>query len=197
MDLLTKLNCRIVIQPFGPGPANAIRYGFAIANSKCVVVTMADGSDDVSQIDSLVNLVNRGCAVASASRYTKGGKQIGGPRIKRFLSRLAGFLLHFLAGVGTLDSTNSFKAYDKKFVEDFLIHSRSGFEIGIEMIAKAHRSGNLIGEIPTTWIDRSTGQSNFRIFRWLSKYFFWFRFAFGKRLSKQNMHVRLEKRKFT
>ena len=44
-----------------------------------VVVTMADGCDDPQQIDQLARLVERGVVVAAASRYSKGGQQVGGP----------------------------------------------------------------------------------------------------------------------
>ena len=81
-----------------------------------VVVTMADGCDDPSQIDQLVRLVERGVVVAAASRYTRGGQQVGGPFLKGILSRLAGLSLSLLARVGTRDATNSFKAYDMDFV---------------------------------------------------------------------------------
>ena len=64
---------------YGPGPAQAIRFGIDSARAPVIVVTMADGSDDPQQIDELVRLVERGVVVAAASRYMSGGQQIGGP----------------------------------------------------------------------------------------------------------------------
>ena len=63
------------------------------------------------QIDELARLVERGVAVAAASRYMAGGQQVGGPFLKGTLSRMAGRSLRLLAHVGTRDATNSFKAY--------------------------------------------------------------------------------------
>ena len=103
---------RAVVNSYGRGPAQAIRYGFDTAAAPTVVVTMADGSDDPRQIDSLTELVERGVVVAAGSRYMAGGQQIGGPRFKRTLSRVAGQSLHLFAGIGTRDATNSFKAYN-------------------------------------------------------------------------------------
>ena len=71
-----------------PGPAQAIRYGFDQATADVVVVTMADGCDDPQQIDQLVRLVERGVVVAAASRYSRGGQQVGGPFLKSLLSRM-------------------------------------------------------------------------------------------------------------
>jgi len=143
---------------------------------------MADGSDDIREIENLTNLVNRGAVVACASRYMRNGQQIGGPRFKKFLSKSAGLLLYFLVGVGTHDPTNSFKAYSREFVKRVTIESSSGFEIGIELVAKAHRLRLPIAEIPTIWLDRSTGKSRFLIAKWIPKYFHWFLYCFGPKL---------------
>jgi dolichol-phosphate mannosyltransferase len=176
-----RLHC--LINTYGRGPANAIRYGIDHATTPVAVVTMADGCDDVRQIDDLVRLVERGVAVAAASRYMAGGQQVGGPLLKSMMSAGAGRSLRLLARVGTRDATNSFKAYSTTFVRAVGIDSRDGFEIGIELTAKAKRLRLPIAEIPTIWLDRHDGLSNFRVAAWLPKYLRWYRFAFGRRLS--------------
>lgn len=172
-------NIRVLVNTFGPGPGNAIRFGFMHAQAPTVVVSMADGCDDASQIDELTRLVERGVVIAAASRYMPGGQQVGGPRVKRFLSRLAGKSFALFTGVGTRDVTNSFKAYRKSFVESVQIHSKDGFEIGIELVAKARRLHLPVAEIPTTWIDRSFGNSNFQLGKWLPSYIKWYLFGLG------------------
>jgi len=166
----------------GRGPARAIRFGVAHATAPVAVVTMADGSDDAEQIDVLCKLVERGVVLAAASRYMAGGKQIGGPWLKSQMSRLAGISLYFLAGVGTRDATNSFKAYSTEFVRSVGIESDAGFEIGIELVAKARRHRLPVAEIPTIWLQRDYGSSNFQVAKWLPRYLHWYRYAFGPKL---------------
>lgn len=173
---------RAVVNDYGRGPAHAIRYGIHQAKAPVVVVTMADGCDDPRQIDELTRLVERGVVVAAASRYMPGGQQVGGPLFKRFLSGGAGRTLYWFARIGTRDATNSFKAYDRSFVERVGIDSRDGFEIGLELTAKARRRRLPVAEIPTIWLDRPAGDSNFKILKWLPKYLHWYKFAFGRRL---------------
>ena len=173
---------RTVVNTYGRGPAQAIRFGFDTAAAETVVVTMADGSDDPRQINPLTELVERGVVVAAGSRYMAGGQQIGGPRLKRALSRLAGRSLHLLAGIGTRDATNSFKAYNAEFVRTVTIQSRDGFEIGLELTAKARRARQPVAELPTIWLDRTEGVSNFQLRKWIPKYLRWYFFAFGKPL---------------
>ena len=180
----TRHQIRGVISELPKGPANAIRYGISQSKSEIVVITMADGSDDPRAIDDLIRLVERGCAVAAASRYMAGGQQIGGPRFKKLLSRNASRALWLVLGVGTHDSTNSFKAYSKKFIDEVGIESDKGFEVGLELVAKAHRNGRMIAEVPTIWIDRMIGESNFQLRRWLPQYLRWFFYAFGPKLTK-------------
>ncbi|HVA22561.1 MAG TPA: glycosyltransferase [Candidatus Micrarchaeia archaeon] len=161
----------------GLGPAAAIRRGMQEARAAVVVVTMADGSDDPQQIDPLARLVERGVVIASASRYMRGGQQVGGPRLKGWLSRGAGVSLHLLGRVGTHDATNSFKAYARTFLLEAGIEADAGFELGIEMVAKARRLRRPVAELPTIWLDRAAGQSNFKVRAWIPRYWHWYWYA--------------------
>ena len=181
---LTKLqlefkNLRSVQNTYGRGPAKAIKFGIDQATAQVVVVTMADGCDDASQIAVLTRLVERGVVVACASRYVKTGQQVGGPFWKGVMSKAAGLSLYYGARVGTRDATNSFKAYSTNFVRQVGIESDKGFEIGIELVAKARRFRQPVAEIPTIWLDRSFGVSNFKITTWLPRYLKWYGYAFG------------------
>ena len=168
---------RKLISSYGQGPANAIKFGLDSARSDVAVVVMADGSDDTRNIEDLIRLVERGCVVAAASRYMPGGQQIGGPFIKRYMSRNASRILRILGRVAIHDSTNSFKAYSVPFIKSVGIQSTQGFEIGLEIVAKAHRANMLMAEIPTIWIERQTGKSNFKLIKWLPHYLMWFNHA--------------------
>lgn len=169
-----------VINDSGKGPAKAIRKGIEHAQSPVIVVTMADGSDDPRDITSMVRLVNRGVAVVAASRYMPGGQQIGAPFLKSKLSKLAGKTLYMFARVGTRDATNSFKAYSRDFLDSIEIESQFGFEMGLELVAKAKRRKLPIAEIPTIWLERLFGDSKFRLTQWIPRYLRWYFHAFGK-----------------
>jgi dolichol-phosphate mannosyltransferase len=167
------------LNTYGRGPAHAIRFGVDRARADVVVVTMADGSDDPHQIEQLVRLVESGVVIAAASRYMRDGRQVGGPWLKGLLSRIAGVSLYRLARVGTHDATNSFKAYSTDFIRSVGIESDAGFEIGIELVAKARRRRLPVREVPTVWVDRKTGESRFRLAAWIPRYLRWYVYAFG------------------
>ncbi len=161
------------------GVMNAIKTGFVHAKGNACVVLMADLSDDITQIDTMYHLFEKGWDIVCASRYMKGGKKIGGPFIKTFLSRIAGLTLHYLFRIPTMDSTNAFKLYNRKIFDVITLESTGGFEYSLEIILKAHKKGYKITEIPTVWKDREEGTSNFKMLAWLPQYAKWYFYSFS------------------
>jgi dolichol-phosphate mannosyltransferase len=174
---------QIVLNDVAPGPSGALKTGFSKASGRTIVVLSADGSEDVSQISSMIYLVERGASIVSASRFMQGGRLIGSPFIKGILSKLASQILHNILRIGTRDSTNNFKAYSKDFIDSIDIESNQGFEVALELVAKAHRNRDTIAEIPTIWIERKEGVSKFEVYKALIPYLRWFLYAFiGRKL---------------
>lgn len=166
----------------GRGVVNAVKAGIAATEADVVIVTMADLSDDLSVVPKMVDLIrNGGYDVVCASRYVRGGKQIGGPRLKGFLSRTAGVSLYWLGGLPTHDATNAFRAYRRDVLTDFPIESTGGFAYSLEVTAKAHAAGRRITEVPSVWRDRSAGQSRFKLRAWLPHYLKWYVYALTHR----------------
>jgi dolichol-phosphate mannosyltransferase len=166
----------------GRGVMNAMKAGIAGTTGPYVLISMADGSDEPHVVDPMVALARSGADVVSASRYMRGGHQVGGPLVKRILSRVAGLSLHHLAGVPTHDPTNNFKLYRRSFLDATPIESSAGFELALELTVKATLAGRSIAELPTTWRDRTAGQSNFKLRKWLPHYLRWYVTALRARL---------------
>lgn len=166
----------------GRGVLNAVRSGIGASKAEVVVITMADLSDDVAIVPHMVaKIVSGGYDVVIGSRYMEGGEQFGGPRLKRTLSRWAGLSLYWLGALPVHDATNAFRAYRRQVLLDFPIESRGGFAYSLEITAKAHAAGRKIGEVPSTWTDRSAGESRFRLGAWLPHYLKWYAFALTHR----------------
>jgi hypothetical protein len=151
-----------------------MRAGISASGGTYVLITMADGSDEPHIIDRMVALARNGADVVAASRYMRGGRQVGGPLLKGLMSRAAGLTLHWFAGVQTHDPTNNFKLYSRRFLDDVTIESRAGFELALELTVKATIDGRKVAQLPTTWRDRTTGTSNFRLRSWLPHYLRWY-----------------------
>ena len=168
----------------GRGVLNAMKAGIAESRGPYVLISMADGSDEPHVVDPMVALAVAGADVVSASRYMRGGHQIGGPPLKRLMSRTAGLTLHWFAGVPTHDPTNNFKLYSRRFLDTVTIESTAGFELALELTVKATIARRRVAEVPTTWRDRTAGESNFKLRKWLPHYLHWYWAAFGARLRR-------------
>lgn len=169
----SKLDVKILVSEYPPGACNAIKYGVDKSSGKSICIAMGDGSDDPRQVEDLLLLVERGLAVAVASRYSRGGQFVGNKNFKYFLSKYSGLFLYLFFRIGTKDPTNMFKAYDKEFLDSVKFESGVGFTLGLEMVVKAKIFKKNIGEIPTIWIDRTFGSSKFSFTDFTPKYLFW------------------------
>ncbi len=174
-------NLRLIKNTVRRGVVGAICTGFDAVSEGPVLVSMADLSDDLSAVERMLEFYRRGYRLVVASRYMRGGRQIGGPVLKRTFSRLAGLSLHWLRGIPTHDPTNAFKLYDAGLLKTLRIESRAGFEISLEITVKAFLAGWPMAEIPATWRDRTRGESRFRLWSWLPRYLRWYFHAFRPR----------------
>lgn len=163
------------------GVVGALLTGFRRVESGPVLVVMADLSDDLSQVDRMLELYREGYDVVVGSRYMKGGGIVDGPLIKQGLSRLAGVSLYWLRRMPTHDATNAFKIYDSSMLRQFTLESQGGFELNLEITVKAFLAGHRIVEIPSVWRDRTQGTSKFKLWAWLPNYLRWYFYAFRPR----------------
>lgn len=161
----------------GRGALNALKSGFDYVKDGPVLIIMADLSDDLAIVDKMYSEYLEGAAVVCGSRYMKGGKQIGGPWLKRSLSHLAGVSLYWIRRFPTHDVTNNFKLYDKELLDSITIESSGGFEVAMEITVKAFKKNLVIKEIPSTWRDRTAGEAKFKLIKWLPSYLRWYFYA--------------------
>jgi glycosyltransferase involved in cell wall biosynthesis len=176
---------RLVKNQFGRGVVGALKTGFATASRGPALVLMADLSDDLRVVPAMLALYRQGFQIVCPSRYVRGGQQLGGPPFKRFLSRAAGLSLRWLVGFPTHDATNNFRLYDAALVNRLGIDSSGGFEVALELTAKAFRRGVRVAEVPATWRDRTAGQSRFRLVKWLPRYLYWYAYALAGRFTRR------------
>lgn len=169
---------------YGRGALNAIRTGLETSENDLCLVCMGDLSDDLAVVPEMVKKMEDGCDVVCGSRYMRGGRQIGGPLLKSLLSRLAGLSLYWGAGLPTHDATNSFKMYRRSLIRRIDFESQGGFEIGMEIVVKAHLLGLRIDEVPSTWRERSGGESKFLLWKWLPNYLRWYALALKARFRR-------------
>ena len=128
---------------------------------------MADDHINHNTINLCYEKFREGYQVICPSRFIKGGKMIGNPFFKAFLTKLASFFLFNFTSFPIKDPTNSFRLFPKELIDKVNIESNKGFTLSLELTAKAHRLGYKIVEIPTTWMEREKGKSRFKLFSFI------------------------------
>ncbi|MBF0253895.1 MAG: glycosyltransferase family 2 protein [Candidatus Omnitrophica bacterium] len=164
----------VLVKNRGRGVIGAIKTCFEESRTPAALVFPADDVFNGGIIDRMVDGFMEGCDIVAASRFMKGGRMTGCPPIKAVLVRSAAWILFHVAGLPTHDPTNGFRLFSRRVIRQIPIESDRGFAFSLELLVKAHRRRWKIGEVPSVWIERDTGQSRFRVFRWLPVYLKWF-----------------------
>ena len=167
-------NSQIVfIKNFSKGFNNALISGFKDSKAEAILVFMADDHTNHGMINSCYSKFKEGYHVVCPSRFIKGGKMVGNPLLKSLLTKMASFFLFNFTTFPIKDPTNSFRLFSKELINKVKIESNKGFTLSLELTAKAHRLGYKIIEIPSTWIERDTGKSRFKLFTFILPYTKW------------------------
>lgn len=163
----------------GRGPHAAVLTGMRTSEAPFMLVYPADDDYNAGIIDTMVEEALRGNDIVCASRFIPGGNMIGCPFLKRVLVRMAAFSLYRLARIPTRDSTNGFRLFSRRLLQRVKIESSTGFSYSLELLAKCHRLGWGIAEVPARWYERPVGKSRFRVLRWLPAYLRWYFYIYA------------------
>ena len=160
----------------GRGVANAIKAGVNAATADYIFVLPADDIGPILAIDDMVALMDKGCDLVSATRYSHGGRVMGGYFISRFLSRIANKLFYFISGSSLNDSTVGIKMFRKSIFDKIKLEAKPvGWVVAFEMAMRAQLAGLKLGQVPIVSINRFYGgKSSFKLGPWVKEYSKWF-----------------------
>ena len=159
-----------------PGPNGfgyAVRYGLERFTGDCVAVFMADMSDDPEDLVKFYNKMLEGdydCVFGS--RWSKGGKVIDYPQLKKIINRTANFIVRLMMGIRYNDTTNAFKLYKRETMEGLKPFLSPHFNLTVELPLKAMVRGYSYTVVPNSWTNRKYGESKLKIKEMGSRYFF-------------------------
>lgn len=158
-ETLGEFRLRALLVKRGPGRLSAqmrMAIDFALAEGyDGMVVIDGNGKDDVSAIPRFVELLEAGYDHVQGSRYVPGGKGINTP----FSRTLGVRLLHapvisLAAGARYTDTTNGFRAYSRRLLEDPRVAPLRDvfmrYELHYYLAIRAARLGYRVTETPVT-----------------------------------------------
>lgn len=172
----------------GRGVINAIRAGVAAAKGEYALILPADDMGAIFDIENMLNEIEKGYDIVSATRYAKGGKVVGGAFSSRLLSKLANKLFIIFAGSAMTDSTVGIKIFKREVFQRINFECKPvGWAFAFEMAIKAQLMGLRISEVPIVSINRFYGgTSTFKLKAWITEYIRWFTWGLW--------HVRFKRR---
>ena len=154
------------------GFGRAILYGIEKCQGDCVVVMMADESDDCRDVVRYWSLLNEGYDCVFGSRFMKGGGVIDYPWLKLRINRLANMFIKTLFRVRLNDTTNAFKAYRMSTLDGCRPFLSPHFNLTVELPLKSIVRGYSWTVIPITWRNRRSGVAKLKLSEMGSRYLF-------------------------
>lgn len=139
-----------------------------VKGSDAIVVMDADQTHNPFYIPAMITNLSKGHDVVVASRYVKGGKQVGVPFHRRVLSRGMSILSRLFFRLPVKDVTSGYRCYRAdvfgKIIDKYgpnFIESR-GFEVAFELLVKGHKVGAKMTEMPIV-LDYSNKKSRSKL----------------------------------
>ncbi len=138
------------------GKGAAVRRGLLTSRAPIVGFFDADLSTPLETLDEAVRALRAGASAAVASRYAPGAHLRVAQPVSR---RLGGSAFRALARPlvpEIRDTQCGFKFFRLDAVQEVLRRcENSGFAFDLEILARLHRAGRIIVEIPVDWTDRA------------------------------------------
>jgi dolichol-phosphate mannosyltransferase len=163
---------RCIRNPYPNGYGFAVRAGLEVYAGDAVAVMMADGSDEPDDLVLYFRVLEAGYDCAFGSRFMPGATVTGYPWPKLVANRLVNFAIRALFRHGYNDTTNAFKAYRREVIEQISPFLSPHFNLTVEMPLKAIVRGFSYAIVPTSWRDRTAGDSKLALKEMGSRYLF-------------------------
>ena len=151
-----------LINDKGRGKGNALYHGFRNAAGDAIVVIDSDGSHNGRDLNLFVAALDQGYGMVIGSRVLGGSSDHN--VIRLFGNALFTVLFSLLFGTSLMDTLDGYKGFVKEAVVGYRPRA-GGFDIEIELVARAIRKGYRILEIPTHENRRAGGQMKSRAIR--------------------------------
>jgi len=170
-------NVRAIYNDIQPGVKFAVEKGAKESKYDIIFVTAVDEMFPIIAIDEMINLiVNDGFEFISGTRYSKGGKRIGGSLLGSVLSKTANKLFKIFTNFPLSDCTTGIKMMKKEVWNNISFESKPiGWVFAFELTIKAYLNNFKIEEVPMKCVDRLFGgSSTFKPIPWIKEYLRWF-----------------------
>ncbi|MBS0263909.1 MAG: glycosyltransferase family 2 protein [Planctomycetes bacterium] len=164
------------------GFGRAIRTGLEHVQGDCVVICMADSSDDPQDVVRYYRKLEEGYDCVFGSRFMDGAYVENYPRFKLIMNRIVNRCIQLMFLCPYNDLTNAFKAYRTEVIRSCSPFHACHFNLTIEMSLGALIRRYNITQIPIRWYGRKWGSSNLSLAKMGRRYLATLVRAFAERV---------------
>ncbi len=148
---------RVVRLEANRGKGAAVRAGMLEAGADYILMSDADLSTPIEEVDKLLDLVRGGYDIAAGSRQLAGAELIRRQGLVRQTVGLAfGFLTRRIISTGVIDTQCGFKCFRRDAAKRLFPRMRiNGYCFDVEVLAVARLWGMRVVETPVRWQDKA------------------------------------------
>jgi dolichyl-phosphate beta-glucosyltransferase len=155
MDAAAERNQKVRVEalPANRGKGRALASGVAVARGDDVLVTDADLSTPIEELEKLEAALKSGAGVAIGSRSIKGSRvEIAQPVYRVLMGKVFNLIVQVVLLPGIWDTQCGFKLFRADVAQPvFAALTTDGFGYDPEALFLAKRSGVRIAEVPVVW----------------------------------------------
>lgn len=144
---------KLVSTDVNRGKGAAVRSGVMAASGNVILISDADLSTPVKEVDKLLRVLEEGADIAIGSRALRQKGVDVQQSFKRHLSgRVFNLFVQTVLLKGYLDTQCGFKCFKTNVAKElFAIQKLDGFNFDVEVLYLAQKKGYKIKEVPVMW----------------------------------------------
>jgi dolichyl-phosphate beta-glucosyltransferase len=148
---------RVEALPRNRGKGRALAEGVAVAKGAEILVTDADLSTPIEELEKLRAELHKGAGVAIASRALRGSRvEVAQPLYRVLMGKVFNLLVQAVLLPGIWDTQCGFKLFRADVGHDVFAHlTTDGFGYDPEVLYRAKKGGVKIAEVPVVWRNSS------------------------------------------
>jgi dolichyl-phosphate beta-glucosyltransferase len=144
---------RVVTRPQNRGKGRTVADAVAVSSGDLVLITDADLSTPIQELDDLEEALAGGADVAIASRAKRGAKEVSQPPHRVLMGKTFNLAVQAVLLPGLWDTQCGFKLFRGDLARRLFAEMRTdGFAFDVEVLYRARRSGHRVAEVPVHWV---------------------------------------------
>ena len=181
-------NIKVIHNTIARGARYAVDTGVSHSKYDVIIIFAVDEIFPIVSIENMLDLlINKNLDLVSGTRYSKGGKRLGGSLLGSIFSRVANKFFKIITKIPFSDCTTGVKMMKKYVWNSIKLESKPiGWAFSFELAIKVYLKNYRIGEYPLKSVDRLFGgSSTFKFNNWVKEYLKWFIWGV-KEINKKN-----------